>query len=438
LAKQDYQAVLKRSQGLATGGQFQDAIDLLEPLQRQFFQPDGKAFLETLYEIVEARKSFHLGLHAERAEDWHIARHCYQSAMTLSSYWKTECQVRLAWVAIKTAQWSEGLSYLEHIQTEQAAALREICHAQLDKPQPVVQKPQPIEHPRLEIEVWQQHDWQEIVDVTEECWLTHQNNLTLHNWAIATYYRSLNTGHYWDECIIALSTALANLHQDPALQSISWSATQSVDLSEVCTQLRQHLEELVHGLEDTNRAEWDQIHLLHRLEATSLDLMGYPPTDGVQVEGIFLTPGCYQRYRHRFRVPPFRGHLIWTLYTDWWQAVLACRDGNTFQAIQLRPKQEPISEAERFAQALVLYYEGCYYLQIQPGGYLRWRSAMAPLRQAKSAIRLTPEWFNQLDRLCETYSNAIWHTSDRYDFVQFWYELVESRMAKHHFNQLDR
>jgi hypothetical protein len=476
LAQRDYQAALERSHWLATEGRFQDAIDLLEPLHNQLFHSSGELLLDrmhqiidtlsrqlsqqsetpflenlrqtlstrkTLHQLIDARKWFYLGLQAEKAEHWLVAKQYYQTAMSLSSHWKTECQLRLGLVAMKTAKWSEGLSYLKDVQTQQAIDLREICYAQQTNGQSRIPRQQPFEQPRLEVEVWRRQDWQEIARVAEECWLTHRNSLTLHNWAIATYYRSLNTGQHWNECIIALSTAFANLRQDPALETVPWLPRQSVDHneidhSEINAQLKQHLEELVKGLESTDPTQWSQICPLYRLETTALDLMGNPPTEGLEVEGLFITPGCYQHYRPQFKCHLFRTDLIWTLYTDWWQAIIACRDGNIFQAIQLRPQREPTFRAEQFAQAFVCYYEGCYYLQIQPDGYLRWRLAMAPLRQAKSVIQSTPKWLVELDLLCEADSNAIWHTSDRNEFVHFWYEIARTQLAAHYLNQLDR
>lgn len=126
------------------------------------------------------------------------------------------------------------------------------------------------------------------------------------------------------------------------------------------------------------------------------------------------------------------------LYTDWWQAILSCIDGNTFQAVQLRPQREPISETEQLAQAFVSYYEGWYYLQTQADGSIQWRTAMAPLLQAKLAIQAFPNWFEETDRFFESYTQTISHTRDRIELIRFWHELLKSTRSTHYLRRLDR
>lgn len=402
LAEQEYRAALERSHWLATEGRFQEAIDLLEPVHRQasssklMSRSINQAWIDTLHSVIAGRKSFYLGLFAEQLKQWEVAKEHYQKAMSLSPHWRSESQLRLAWIDAQSAH----------------------TRQHIDQPS------------SLDVELWKRQNWQEIVEVTESSWLNHLSISTLHNWAVATYYRALNSKSYWEEAIVALSTALANLHHDPSIQNIPWLAGQTVDLSELYAQLKENLEELINSIEQTQPTEWSQIQLLYRLEKTALELIGYPATKGLRVKGLFLTPGCYQRYRHKLKNAQFPGSLVWALYTDWWQSILACLEGNTFQALQLKPPHEPTSEAEKFAQSFLNYHEGCYYLQISPHGNPRWRLAIKPLQQAKSVIQASSVWCIELDHLFEIHFKAVWNTSDRPEFTQFWYDLLASPLAK--------
>jgi tetratricopeptide (TPR) repeat protein len=490
-ADDEYKAAKERAYWLASEGRFEEAIALFEPVHQRYYEPEARKFINEVYQVIAGKKSFKLGLFAEQAGDFATALSHYQNAVVASTCWEVECRIRMGIIAIKTQDWQKAYFQVKDINTKQATYIKGfICAQQGDwqscklewqtilsnevKPerfserdlkkakyniQELVEKRNlkqaKIEsqnflikygedeivranlekniQPRLELELWRQHPWQH-VDVAEQQWLEKLDITALHNWALVAYHQvQTNTNlDLYDELIIAWSTAIANLHLNPLLQNIPWMGDVSVDLEEVSQQLLQKLEVLINSIEDQSE-RYQQFYELYRLETEALRLIGTPAKQGVRVKGLFITPGCYHRYRHQIKFPPLPGKLWATLYTDWYSAVLACLKGDYFKAKELKPKTEPVSEAEKFAQRFVSYHEGCYYLEIETGGYPRWRSAVAPLRLAKSEIRASKEWCVRVEELCKIHYQAVaWNQDERREFARFWYEILESSTAKYY------
>lgn len=487
LTEQEYDAALERSHWLATEGRFQEAIALLEPVNAKFFQPQGKALLNQLSQIMAGRNPFNLGLFAEKSGDFVVAIEHYQNAAILSPEWQNESRMRLAIIAIKTHDWTKALSYLDSFKSEQAVYLREFIYAKLGNWQQTEQEWPFIYHfdlqsqeselkrlkkeiqdcvaqddlekakassqklleqlhddplvrenlaqhiqPRLEIMAWNSLNWSSLAKIAEQQWLDHWNITTLHNWALATYHQVSLDPSYLRDLIVAWSTALANLHHDPTLQQIPWLKNASLDIEDVFTALKHRLEILVNEWKETaSETDVETNYDLYRLETKALELMGSPPQRGLRVKGLFITPGCYQRYYHQLRIPPLSPKLWGTLYTQWGYAILACLDGDIVKAMQMKPLHQPNSEVEQYAEKFVSYHEGCYYLQLSPGSYPRWNLAIAPLKQAQTMIRNSPEWSAQIDQLAEKHYKAIfWNVSDRREFARFWNDLLSSPLAQ--------
>jgi len=477
LTEQEYDAALKRSHWLATEGRLSEAIALLEPVNHKFYQPQGKKLLTKLQELVAGQNSFHLGWLAEQSGNFLVAIEHYENAAIFSPDWQTESRLRLGMIALKTQTWAAAVELVANINNSTAVYIQEYAIAQqnnlpvakqsnlhitseelLREIQRLVDNDNLLEaraasrkfiqqfghnslvednlnqyiQPRLEIALWQNQDYLQLTQITEQSWSEQLNITTLHNWALATYHQAVVAPNQLDDLIVSWSMALANLHLDPSLLNISWLKT-PVDLNEVRVQLQQRLEELIH-MEETNSTEYARIHELYRREVVALELRGTPPTSGLRIKGLFFTPSCYERYQHILPTVKFPGKLWATLYTPWWRSVLACYDGKIFQAMQVKPDNIS-SEAEEFAQKFVSYHEGCYYLQIVPGGYPRWRSAIAPLTLAQSEIRNSVEWCAELDQLCEIQYQKIWNESERAEFAQFWYNLIDSQTARNYLKQ---
>ncbi|WP_414542505.1 tetratricopeptide repeat protein [Nostoc sp. CCY0012] len=499
LAKREHDAALERACWLATEGRFSEAIILFEPVHQKFYQSQGTKLLQKLNQIIEGKHCFNLGFWAEKAGNWQIAQEHYQNAATISPEWKNECCIRLSIIAIKNEQWKQAIKHLAGINTQNAAYNRGFAYAKQGDWQkahtewacvshPVVQSwrqhflqqnSDRLRHsakreiqalvdrenlwqaevasrkflkkfgddsivrdnlyknilPRWEVTLWQKQNWQQIAKVTEQRWLDEWNITALHNWALASYYHAILNPSELDNLIVAWSTAIANLHLNPSLQHLSWLEETQINWQETRLQILQRLENLLKTVEGSNSEKYTKLFALYRLEVKALDFMGNPPSSGLRVRGLFITPGYYQRHHQKLHVNLLPGKL-WALYTKWWQAVLACIEGDTFTAMQIRPQRKPSSPAETYAQKFVAYHEGCYYLDIQPGGYPRWRSAVAPLQLAKAEIVHDSQWLDNVEKLCQKQYQAIsWNPSECQDLAQFWYDLIASPTAKYYLEQ---
>jgi hypothetical protein len=290
--------------------------------------------------------------------------------------------------------------------------------------------------PRIETDVWQNSDWKAIADTAEQAWLTKPNFTSLHNWVVANYYYALAKlpeAQEFDSLqnlIVALSTALANIHQDPALKNIPWLGNQQVDYDSVFSDLLRRLEEAIDATKDRDITQYLKLRDRYRLEVTALRLIGQPPTKGMKMNDIFVTPGCYECYSKQIASKwigsiNLSQDIRRSLYTPWGLAVAACMEGDIQRAIQLKPSIKSKIEAELFAQRFIAYHEGCYLLQQQ-----KWKQAISPLKQAQAEIKATTEWQAEVDRLCGIQRQAIIDFNEHIDFSLFWYDLLGSSPAK--------
>lgn len=285
--------------------------------------------------------------------------------------------------------------------------------------------------PRLAAAVWQSSSWRTIVSTVKQVWIEQPSFTSLHNWVVATYYYALvkpqevrDFGSL-ENLIIALSTALANLRGDPSLQNVPWLGNTPVDYDSISSELIRRMEEAIDNHKVKNIDEYLKLRDRYRLEMVSLRLIASSPTKGLKVQGISITPGCYQLHNQQLKDTKFPAHLWATLYTSWGLAVAACVEGDTQRAIQLIPSIKSSGEAELFAQKFVAYHEGSYYLQQQ-----KWQRAKVALKQAQAEIRASIDWQKEVDRLCGLQRQALSEFTEHLEFAQFWYDLLGSQSAR--------
>lgn len=486
-----YLAALQQIQQASESGRLRGAIARLESALTNFPARDGIELLEQLQRTVKGREQFRAGLTAEQAGNLKEAASLYETATALLPD-PTACRTRLGVLALKTQDWAKALTHLEGIESEQAAYLRGYAHVHKWNLKQAAQAWQALPHPemaserqilqhlaqrqrlltlegieqlvkagsleaakatsetllekfgfdplvqgnldnhiqpRLAAAVWQNSDWAAISEATEQAWLEQPSITSLHNWAVATYYRAQSDPTKLSDLIVAWSTALANLPDDPALGDVPWLGTTPVDFRQVSLDLQRLLEEAIDTFKDQNINEYLKLRHRYRLEVVALRLMGEPPTRGMMVRDVFVTPGCYQRCHPQWRdtcvdsIDPGQDRLR-SLYTPWGVAVAACLEGDTQRAMQLKPSSKPAVEAEFFAKNFVAYHEGCYQLQHQ-----QWREAMTPLKQAQAEIKASTAWQEEVDRLCGVQRIALSGFREHLEFAQFWYHLLGSQLA---------
>lgn len=280
--------------------------------------------------------------------------------------------------------------------------------------------------PRLEVAIWQDKNWQVITEKTEKIWLDQPHVNSLHNWAVANYYYAQQHSQHLRILTISWSTALANIHQDVLLQDVPWLGNKSVDFNVVFHQLKQQLETFIDTVKDKDIHQYLQLRDCWRLEYIALELMGQPAIKGIKINDVFVTPGCYHHYVSRAQpisiqtIDP-QHKILHCLYTNWGLAVAACLTGDSQRAMQLKPINQPSADLEIFAQKLVAYYEGCYYLQQH-----KWQAAITPFQQAHSEIKINREWQTEIDQLCGLQRQNISEDQEHLAFAQFWYDILAS------------
>ena len=492
--EQAYEAVLKKVTLASAQGRFKSAIALLKPAVTDFPRSDGLELLKQLQRTVKGKEQFLLGLTAEKAGNLQEAASLYKVAQAFLPD-PTECKIRLGLVVLKTQDWATALSHLEGVCGEQAAYLRGFTYFQQGNLQQVYPEWQSVSHPdielnrlilktmsqqqrlkllqnieqcvqsgnftaaqaaslqflqkfgsdklvednlkehiqpRLEAAIWQNTDWGIIVARVEEIWISQPDMITLHNWAVATYYHALEIdyGAAIQNFIIALSTALANLTHAPALQNIPWLGTQPIDLESISLGLKRRIEEVIERCKYRDINEYLELRDIQRLEYLSLHLMMTQPNRDIKINNIRLPPGCYNKYFNRWQdnlvdEMEQNHNILRVLYTPWGLAVAACLEGDNQRAIQLKPTVKPETSLELFAEQLVAYHEGCYLLVQQ-----KWREAMIPLLQASSEIKASVIWQQEIDRLCSIQRQEISQFKEHLEFAQFWYDILESQCAR--------
>ncbi|MBZ8180425.1 tetratricopeptide repeat protein [Oscillatoria salina] len=314
--------------------------------------------------------------------------------------------------------------------------------------------------PAFETDLWQNLAWQELVELAENNWLKQQDIISLHNLMIAAYYYSQINPKYLAKLIPIWCSNLANLYINPLLDDIPWLGAAKVDRDSLYSNLLQLLETAIDEVKDRDLETYYQLRDRYRLELASLEIMGKPPQFGLKLDELFLTPSFYQNYREKLKnisfIPAREIQIQQALHSSWGLAVAACLAGDTLRAIQIKPVNNDRAEIDLFqenltsvltqtnnfseldihstnlfAESLVAYYEGCYHLSNQ-----HWRLAVTPLQQAEVEIKASPQWYAEIEKLCQNQRQIISHFYEHLDFAQFWCNLTGSETARSYLAQL--
>ena len=493
--EREFEDILTKVNQLAKQKQFQKAFDLLKPIYVKFPRLDSKELLEKLRQLARGKKFFLDALMAEKAGELKKAINNYKKALKFVPN-LTESHIRLAVIEIKTHQWEKVISQLEGINEEQAAYLRGFAYAKQENWQQAKHEWDSISHiniqsqlqilntlieqdklskiqeiqqlvevknfkqaklvsqefltkfgsdkliesnlneciqRNLDTELWKTHDWQKIAEIAEQNWLICQDIKSLHNWAMAIYFLSQIEPSKLTEIIISIATLLANIHIDPSLNNIPWLMNKPVELDEVFLSVKQILDNLIHEIKNNNIEEYLRLRDQFRLDFIAIEEMGKPPTSGVKINELFLTPGCYKFFHRQLSNNSiikieklYTGLYQQSLYSIWGLAVAACVEGDITRAISIKPTNtKSQTKVEIFAQKFVSYHEGYYYLENNS-----WRDAINPLKQAKILIMDNAEWFKKIDKLCQKQRRKITDFNDHLHFAQFWYDLLDSELSR--------
>ena len=481
-----YEQKLFQANRVAKEGKFQAASDLLVPAVESFPRQDGKQLLDKLNTIIKGKNLYQLGLIAEREGDINKARSLYQQALKLVPEY-IDCKYRLAIILVKSSP-RRAIGYLKGIESERAAYIRGFAYTQLGNwlqaerewraincrtvevqrnviKDLSIRECLKIKHkielaidnkdlekaklvsinylekhsrdlivknnlfnyiqPVLENRVWHNKDWYEITAIAKQNWLEQQDVKSLHNWAISTYYLAQIDSNKHEEFITAWLTALANIELNPIFENIPWLIGNYIDLKEVANKLQQIAENAIELTKDESVEQYLGLRDIYRRDMVMLALAKQSNCGIITKSQLLILPGCYEQFDNNFSYQKLPNNVWGALYTDWGMAVAACYEKDIARAIAIEPKKNPVSEVEHFAYCFVSYHEGCHYLENQ-----YWRKAIKYLQAAKSEIITNPNWFKEVDRLCQIQCQQIIEFDDRLEFSQSWYSLIGSQAAK--------
>jgi hypothetical protein len=412
----------------------------------------GAALLKEIQRLQQGKEWFRLGLAAELTGEIATARYHYQNIQAEFPKLQTSCQQRLTVLAIADRNWAEAISLSENLDDKLSAHYNGLAQYQLNQDLRltalrIVQRC--LEKGQLE-EAWQEiarhledvnndnllqrlineyiepqfaaipADWPGRFQLAQSRWLQKGGRGTLHDWAVAAYYRFLSEPDRLDwlqELLPIWFTASMNINPNlPNAQAIA-------------SQIRDLVSTTIDQLPDEDNKK--DFQLQWQRDMTALKYLGTPPTSGLRIQGVFLSPGFYELFRSQIKTVQLPAKTWAMFYTNWWQAAIACLQGNPVQAMSVKPSidAEAITGASKFAQQFVAYHEGCYYLQCKPGGFPRWREAFPVLEIAKDQILKSPAWRSKVDELCDEHHSLIWDVSDKKTFARYWYSLLHTKTA---------
>ncbi|WP_353928985.1 peptidase M, neutral zinc metallopeptidase site [Okeanomitos corallinicola TIOX110] len=496
--EENYHSALEKARNAENEGRLKVAISILEDALINFPRTDGFDLLKKLKLRIHGREIFFQGLVAEKKGDFFTAKSCYEKAKTLISN-STDCQLRLGLVAIKMQDWENALFYLQDLTGQQATYLRGFVLAQQGNIQPAYQEWEKIStplvtaqkeiisrisqqqhliylqkiedlvtagnlqeaqnlsreflqkfathalvetnlneyiHPSLEISIWQSYDYSNIAKYTQENWIYQPNINNLHNWVVANYYYSQTHPENLIEFIAALSTSLANINIDNSLKNLPWLDNDPVDFQALSLNLKRRLEAAIDNVKNTSLEVYLNLRDYYRRELVALRLMGEPSNSGLQVNDLYITPGCYDHFSESWQTLlvdkiPDHNHLLRSLYTPWGLAVAACLEGDIQRAIHIKPINQPTNKLEEFANQLLNYHEGFYQLQQQ-----RWRLAITPLQSAKEELKYHQDWQQEIERLVNLQRQVILEFNEHLKFANFCYDILpKSESVKSYYTE---
>jgi hypothetical protein len=449
----DYQQALQDAQQVG-GRDLERAERIVRRALDIYPHRQGAALLKEIQRLQQGKKWFRLGLAAELTGEIATARYHYQNIQAEFPNLQKTCQQRLMALAIADQDWEEAKKYSSSLTDKASAHYNGLAQYQQKQERRLttlrlVQNH--LEKEQLE-EAWQDiteyledagsddllrrlisdyiepqftsvpADWPGRFQLAQSRWLKTGGRGTLHDWAVAAYYRYLSAPDRLDwlqELLPIWFTA--SMNTNPNLPNAK----------EVANQIRDLVSTIIDQLPDETTKK--ELQLQWQRDVTALKYLGTPPTSGLRIHGVFLSPGFYELFQAQIKTVQLPNKIWAMFYTPWWQAAIACLQGNPVQAMSVKPAIDPDAEAlagaSKFAQQFVAYHEGCYYLQCKPGGFPRWREAFPVLEIAKEQILQSPEWRSRIDELCDEHHPLIWDVSDKKTFSRYWYSLLHTNTA---------
>lgn len=483
-AQTQYQVSLKQAHKWARLGDFKQGIAILEQALNRFNRADGIKLLKRIKQVESGKQLYKSGLLAEIQRNYPLANIKYEEALKRIPN-LDEAKIRIATIAISYQQYPKVIDKLNGVNHPDALYLRGLAYAKQQQYHLAVQEWQILKNPQLDRQkkvlsslihrcalekvqtieafatqeaweeaksasvaflenyghdakvianlehhilpmkahqLWQTQDWQAIVTQMQTQWRSQGDIISLHNWAIAAYYYTHQDLSYLPQLIPVWLTAIANISVNPFFAHTPWNA--EINHQDISTSLIGLLENLLDQLKQQDLDAYLPLRDHYRLDLVALGLIPDTPKCGIRFNNLLILPLFYWEHQEKLlkvELPP----TVWGgLYSNLGSAMAACLDGDVARAVQIKPHNSLETPAEKFAQNWLAYYEGCYYLK-----QTDWRQGIAPLKQAQTLIKNTPEWATEIARVCELKRVGIETLSEHLELAQFWYDLLKSPAA---------
>lgn len=500
--EEKYEQYLIQANKLAQGGEFQKAIKLIKPIVSKFPRYDGREFLEKLQNVVNSKICFHAGLLAEKNHDLETAKSKYQEVLTILPNLE-KCWTRLNILEIKNQNYQRVLSNLTNINNSTSAYLRGYIYAQQGDfttadqewrkfPSEVIEKQRKLlldlvkrqkmvimktienlvttgelleakkvsleflqqydesiivnnlnNHiePAMIVEKWQQKDWEKLARECEQEWKDKKDIVSLHNWAISTYYYSQIDPSKLRELITAWSISLTNIYNNPVWKNIIWLDYHKINFTEIVTKIKQILENRIEDIKEIDLSEYLHLRDLYRRENAYWKLINLAEKpskkSSLMINNLLVSPAGAKYFSNNYlqnylKSVIYNEQLCQSLYTDWGLAIAACLQGDMERAIKIKPNNQPYLEIEKYAHSWLCYHEGCYLLKNNDS----WQQAGEILKQARNLIVFNNEWIESLDNIFTKKRNQIENLSEHLQFAKLWVDLLNSQNAKSHLAEM--
>lgn len=102
----------------------------------------------------------------------------------------------------------------------------------------------------------------------------------------------------------------------PQIENALWLGSIPVDFDSVSLNLQRRLEAVIDTFKDKDINQYLQLRDRYRLETVALRLINKQPTQGLEVQGIYITPGCYALHKEKLTETKLPAKVWGTLYTS--------------------------------------------------------------------------------------------------------------------------
>lgn len=515
-SEQKYCQQLQNAKAYCYKADFQRAFTITRSAIASFPRQDGLNFALNLERILQAKIAFQKGLQHEQVGEFNFASDAYAGAYDLmpelsecrfrmviiackQGIWQKalglleglysdraqflrgfifakQCKYDAAeqeWQGIKSARLNDQRSKLQII--KQKAYLLDLqaieqfidqgnvesaanaSYKALDlHPQADVIRNNLQKHilPRLDSEAWKNREinWNVLLEKMRSIWLERPTLQSLHNWAVATYYCSMNSEYpklaLIMEFNVSWGTAIANLPDDPSLKNLPWLGNATPDQA----QLKQKLEQLWDRVLDRFKGQYldtyVQVRDWQRLDQYTLNILKSPIQQLINLGSTWILPSTvnflYQSEKlnekstesviylqNQYKLLPTNSELA-LLYSPLGLAIAACLNGDVERGLQLKNyKSEGLNHKEHFnnAHATLSYFESCHLLKNN-----QWRNALQLANQFKQLIQKNSEWTTEIDRLCELIVRGL-DEKDQMIFAKSWLEVTSSKASRNYYTE---